>query len=323
MIEISNLQKSFNERKILKNISFTIDDGEICGLVGRSGAGKSTLLRCINGLESYDAGSLKIDGFEVKNHSEKEIRQFRKNIGMIFQSFSLMERKTVYQNVALPMECWGYGKEEIDKRVKELLKIVDIEDKIHEKPRSLSGGQKQRVAIARALTLHPKILLCDEATSALDPKTTQSILLLLKKINETLGIAVVFVTHQMSVVRQICHKVCILENGEIMAKGAVNEVFMDQPQSLRNLLGENEEVILPQDGVTIKISYSGENVNDRLLSDMAQKIGVGFSLVWAKTEKYRDTVLGFVIINVDKNHISLVDKYLNDVGARWEVLTNE
>lgn len=323
MIEIHNLQKSYGERKILKNIDFTINNGEICGLVGRSGAGKSTLLRCLNGLEKYDSGSLKIDGFEIKQHSDKEIRKFRKNIGMIFQNFSLMERKTVYQNVALPMECWNYPKVDIDNRVKELLKIVDIEDKIHEKPRSLSGGQKQRVAIARALSLNPKILLCDEATSALDPKTTQSILQLLKKINEAFGIAIVFVSHQMSVVRQICHKVCILENGEIMAKGAVSDIFINQPQALKNLLGENEENILPQSGANIKITYSEANVNDRVLSDMAQKLGIGFSLVWAKTEQYRDTVMGWVIINVDENNVPLVGKYLADLGARWEVLNDE
>jgi len=323
LIEIVDLQKSYGEKKILKNINFTINDGEIYGLVGRSGAGKSTLLRCINGLETYDLGSLKIDGFEIKQHSDKEIRKFRKNIGMIFQNFSLMERKTVYQNVALPMECWHYSKADIDKRVKELLKIVDIEDKIHEKPRFLSGGQKQRVAIARALSLNPKILLCDEATSALDPKTTQSILQLLKKINETLGIAIVFVSHQMSIVQQICHKVCILENGEIMAKGAVSELFISQPQSLKNLLGETDENILPQNGANIKITYSEVNVNDRILSDMAQNLGIGFSLVWAKTEQYRDTVLGWVIINVDKDKVSVVGKYLDEVGARWEVLKNE
>lgn len=323
MIDIHNLQKSYNSTNVLKNIDLTIQDGEIYGLVGRSGAGKSTLLRCMNGLEEYDSGSLKIDGFEIKDHSTQEIRQFRKNIGMIFQHFSLMERKTVYQNIALPLECWDYPKSEIDKRVKELLKIVELENKIHERPRSLSGGQKQRVAIARALSLNPKILLCDEATSALDPKTTQSILLLLKKINETFGIAVVVVTHQMSVVKQICHKMCILENGEIMAKGAVGEIFLKQPQSLKNLLGDNEEEVLPPNGTNIKITYTETSVNERVLSDMAQKLGVGFSLVWAKTEKYRDRVLGWVIINVDEANVTIVGNYLTGLGARWEVLNNE
>lgn len=323
MIEISNLQKSYGDTNVLKDINLTISDGEIYGLVGRSGAGKSTLLRCINGLEKYDSGSLKIDGFEVKSHSDKEIREFRKNIGMIFQSFSLMERKTVYQNVALPMKCWGYSKDAIDNRVKELLKLVDLEDKINEKPRSLSGGQQQRVAIARALSLSPKILLCDEATSALDPKTTNSILSLLKEINESLGIAIVFVTHQMSVVRQICHKVSILENGEISAKGTVSNIFLNQPQSLKNLLGDEYEEVIPQKGKNIKIMYSENDENNRILSDMVKKFDIGFSIAWAKLEKYRDDVLGSIIINVDEENVKTVTEYLSSLGINWEVLNNE
>lgn len=323
MIEISNLQKSYGDTNVLKDINLTISDGEIYGLVGRSGAGKSTLLRCINGLEKYDSGSLKIDGFEVKSHSDKEIREFRKNIGMIFQSFSLMERKTVYQNVALPMKCWGYSKDAIDNRVKELLKLVDLEDKINEKPRSLSGGQQQRVAIARALSLSPKILLCDEATSALDPKTTNSILSLLKEINESLGIAIVFVTHQMSVVRQICHKVSILENGEISAKGTVSNIFLNQPQSLKNLLGDEYEEVIPQKGKNIKIMYSENDENNRILSDMVKKFDIGFSIAWAKLEKYRDDVLGSIIINVDEENVKTVTEYLSSLEINWEVLNNE
>jgi D-methionine transport system ATP-binding protein len=320
---MNNLQKYYGEIKVLKNINLTINDGEIYGLVGRSGAGKSTLLRCINGLEKYDSGSLKIDGYEIKQHSDTEIRKFRKNIGMIFQNFSLMERKTVYQNIALPMECWGYKKDDIDKRVKELLKLVDIEEKVWEKPRVLSGGQKQRVAIARALSLNPKILLCDEATSALDPKTTKSILLLLKKINEAFGIAIVFVTHNMSVVRQICHKVSILEDGEIMANGTVSSVFLNQPQSLKNLLGEEIEEIIPENGTNIKIKYTENSVNSRILSNMVSELDVGFAIASAKLEQYRDAVLGSIVINVNEEDVKVVVKYLTDLGVKWEVLNNE
>lgn len=320
MIEINNLQKSFGSIKVLKNINLTINDGEIYGLVGRSGAGKSTLLRCINGLEKFDSGSLKIDGAEVNKHSNKGIRELRKNIGMIFQDFSLMERKTVYQNVALPMECWGYKKAAIDRQVSELLKLVDIEDKINQKPRVLSGGQKQRVAIARALSLNPKILLCDEATSALDPKTTNSILLLLKKINETLGIAIVLVTHQMPVVRQICHKVSILEYGEISAKGTVSSIFLNQPQSLKNLVGEEFEGYVPEKGKDLKITYFESSINSRLLSNMARQLNVGFSIASAKLEKYRDGVLGSVVINVDEDNVKAVVEYLTDSQVRCEAL---
>lgn len=325
LIEIVNLQKSFGKIHVLDNINLSIEDGDIYGLVGKSGAGKSTLLRCINGLESYDSGSLKIDGFEVKNHSDKEIREFRKNIGMIFQHFSLVQRKTVYENVALPMECWGYKKDIIDKRVKELLEIVEIEDKIKGKPRALSGGQKQRVAIARAISLNPKILLCDEATSALDPKTTKSILSLLREINEKLGITIVVVTHQMSVVRQICTKVSILEKGEIAAKGNVEDIFLNQPQSLKNLLGEEDDEILPSIGKNIRLIYSKTDISESrsIISSIARKLNIDFSIVWGKMEKYRDDVLGSIVINTEEKNEKLITNYLTDIGVQWEVINNE
>ena len=223
MIEITNLEKNFGDLEVLKKINLKIMDGEIYGLVGVSGAGKSTLLRCINGLESYSNGSLKVNGTEVKDLDKKQKKIFQKNIGMIFQHFPMLTRKTVYDNIAFPMKCWKYGKKEIDQRVKELAEIVGITDKLGEKPANLSGGQKQRVAIARALSMNPKILLSDEATSALDPKTTQSILALLKEINEKLGITIIIVTHQMEVVRQVCQKVSLLEGGKIVTSGDVEE----------------------------------------------------------------------------------------------------
>ncbi len=318
MIEIVSLYKSYGENNVLRNINLSVSDNEIHGLVGRSGVGKSTLLRCINGLEKYDSGSLKIDGFEIKQHSNREIMRFRKNIGMIFQNFALMERRTVYQNVALPMKCWGYKKDEIDKRVRELLRIVDIEDKIHEKPRVLSGGQKQRVAIARALSLNPKILLCDEATSALDPKTTKSILLLLKKINATFGIAIVLVTHQMSIVKQICHRVSILEDGEISAQGTVSNIFMDQPQSLKNLLGE-EELVLGK-GINIRITHIENSINKKILSNMVKELDVDFSILSARVEEYRDATLGSIVINFEEESAEAVIDYLTNLPVRWEIL---
>jgi len=239
MIEICDLNKSFGELNVLKNINLTIPTGEIYGLVGRSGAGKSTLLSCMNGLEGYDSGSVKIDGIEVKDRDKDEMRDLRKEMGMIFQTFSLVSRRSVYQNVALPLKCWKYPKQEIDKRVKELLELVEITEKVDERPEVLSGGQKQRVAIARALALNPKILLCDEATSALDPKTTQSVLNLLQDINRKLGLTIVVVTHQMEVIRSCCDNVMILENGKISEQGSVKEIFLRRPVALLNLLGEN------------------------------------------------------------------------------------
>ena len=260
MIEIKNLKKIWEDdgSSVLEGINLTIEDGDIYALVGRSGAGKSTLLRCINGLTSYQEGSLKVDGCEIKDLKDKELREFRRHVGMIFQQFSLLERETVYKNVALPMQCWKYPKDQIDKKVRELLELVGLGDKMNAKPRNLSGGQKQRVAVARALTMDPKILLCDEATSALDPKTTNSILDLLMEINQKLGITVIIVTHQMEVVRKACNKACILENGKIADEGTVKEIFIKQPQSLKRLLGE-ETVKLPDEGHNIQIAYLVNN----------------------------------------------------------------
>ena len=323
MIEVKNLTKSFGDVSVLKDINLTINKGEIYGLVGQSGAGKSTLLRCINRLETYNDGALKVEGKEVKEFSEKEIRNFRKNLGMIFQHFSLLERKTVYENIALPMECWGYPKGKIEARVNELLKIVDLEEKKKSKPRELSGGQKQRVAIARALALEPNILLCDEATSALDPRTTKSILKLLREINEKLGITIVIVTHQMEVVREVCNKVAILEKGEIAAEGYVEELFLHQPKALKSLLGEAEDELLPQEGTNIRIVFPKESSGGSVITSMARELDIDFSIVGGKLEKFRDDVLGALIINIDKNNIDRVKNYLDNKKVVWEVITND
>ncbi|KEJ00866.1 methionine ABC transporter ATP-binding protein [Clostridium botulinum] len=317
MIEISNLQKFYGDTKVLRDINVEIDKGDIYGLLGVSGAGKSTLLRCINGLESYEAGSLKVNDVEVKNLNEKELRAFRKNIGMIFQQFSLLERKTVYENVALPMECWGYKKQDIDKKVKELLELVELGDKINSKPRELSGGQKQRVAIARALTLDPQILLCDEATSALDPSITNSILELLKRINRELGITIVVVTHQMNVVKQVCNKMAILSKGNLEAKGKVEDIFLDKPKVLEELLGELEDNVIPKRGVNIEIIERESIQKSLLLSSLAIDTKVKYSLVWGGTDKYRDKVLGAFIINIKNDDKSKIINYLNEKHIEW------
>ena len=281
MIEIKNLKKLWEDdgSSVLEGINLTIEDGDIYALVGRSGAGKSTLLRCINGLTSYQEGSLKVDGCEIKDLKDKELREFRRHVGMIFQQFSLLERETVYKNVALPMQCWKYPKDQIDKKVRELLELVGLGDKMNAKPRNLSGGQKQRVAVARALTMDPKILLCDEATSALDPKTTNSILDLLMEINQKLGITVIIVTHQMEVVRKACNKACILENGKIADEGTVKEIFIKQPQSLKRLLGE-ETVKLPDEGHNIQIAHLVNNIHDgELFAKMSKELNYVFPIL--------------------------------------------
>ncbi len=232
MIKIIGLEKSYGKNQVLKNINLDIKKGAIYGIAGRSGAGKSTLLRCINGLEDYDGGQIIVDGKDLRTLNANEMKLLKSDIGMIFQQFVLLERATVYDNIALPMRSWKKSKTEIDKKVKELVELVGIGEKLYEKPSKLSGGQKQRVAIARALTLNPKVLLCDEATSALDPNTAKSIIHLLNKINDELKITIVMVTHQMSVVKSACKELAIMENGEIAVSGTVKDIFMAQPESL-------------------------------------------------------------------------------------------
>lgn len=325
MIEITNLQKTFEDSDltVLKDISLKIEDGDIYGLVGRSGAGKSTLLRCINGLTGYQKGNLKVDGCEVKELSGIRLREFRKNIGMIFQQFSLLERKTVYENVALPMECWGWTRQKRDQKVKELLELVGLKEKMNVKPRTLSGGQKQRVAIARALTMDPKILLCDEATSALDPKTTNSILDLLLKINKELKITIVIVTHQMSVVRRVCNKMSILENGKIVEQGDVRQIFLNQPAALMRLMGEEGQT-LPVTGCTLQISYDiKEKADGELFTAMSEELHIRFSVIDGKIQKYRENMMGLFVINVsDKDAVS-VKQYLDKKGYQWKELEQE
>ncbi len=325
MIEIKNLKKLWEDdgSSVLEGINLIIEDGDIYALVGRSGAGKSTLLRCINGLTSYQEGSLKVDGCEIKDLKDKELREFRRHVGMIFQQFSLLERETVYKNVALPMQCWKYPKDQIDKKVRELLELVGLGDKMNAKPRNLSGGQKQRVAVARALTMDPKILLCDEATSALDPKTTNSILDLLMEINQKLGITVIIVTHQMEVVRKACNKACILENGKIADEGTVKEIFIKQPQSLRRLLGEEEEK-LPDTGHNIQISYLVKDMKDgELFSTMTSELQYVFPIVNGLIQDYQGDQMGIFVINIDDEHLGVVTDYLNQKGIKWRELSGE
>ena len=294
MIEIKNLKKLWEDdgSSVLEGINLTIEDGDIYALVGRSGAGKSTLLRCINGLTSYQEGSLKVDGCEIKDLKDKELREFRRHVGMIFQQFSLLERETVYKNVALPMQCWKYPKDQIDKKVRELLELVGLGDKMNAKPRNLSGGQKQRVAVARALTMDPKILLCDEATSALDPKTTNSILDLLMEINQKLGITVIIVTHQMEVVRKACNKACILENGKI---------------------ADN-----------IQIAHLVNNIHDgELFAKMSKELNYVFPILDGKIQDYQNDSMGIFTINVDNEHLKFVADYLTKEGLNWHEIETQ
>ncbi len=317
MIEISRLKRSFGSLEVLDDINLNIQRGSIYGLVGRSGAGKSTLLRCINGLETYDKGSLKVDGVEVKDLSVNDAREFKKNIGMVFQNFSLLNRMTVYENIALPMKWWRYDKKHIDKRIKDLLDMVGISDKIFSKSTELSGGQKQRVAIARAIAMNPKVLLCDEATSALDPKTAQSIISLLNEINRQTGITIVVVTHQMSVLRKLCQEISILEEGKIVESGKVSDIFLRQPQALKNLTGV-KEWMLPRKGVNLRILMSQRYTERSIITKMARETDLDFMVLGGEMEQFRDSMMGSLIINIKDEELKKITSFLDANEVLWK-----
>ncbi|MSN97033.1 methionine ABC transporter ATP-binding protein [Campylobacter sp. FMV-PI01] len=318
MIEVKNLSKKYKEVEVLKDINFTINQGEIFGLVGHSGAGKSTLLRLINGLENYQDGSLKVNGVEIKNLKGKDLRELRKNIGMIFQHFALMSRKNVFDNVAMPLNFWGYDKNHTQKRVDELLEIVGLIDKKYSYPSELSGGQKQRVAIARALALNPKILLSDEATSALDPNITNQILELLKRINKEFGITIVLVTHEMDVVKTIANKAVLLSKGIITNQGEIHELFLKPDENMREFLGE--KMIVPKDGINIAIYFPKDVAFECVITQMARNLDINFNIVWGKIEQLSDLVLGHLVINIDPKDKEKVVNYLKKTGVLWEIV---
>lgn len=240
MIRIKNLSKTFDKScnvDALKNVNLSIEAGDVCGVIGMSGAGKSTLLRCIAMLETPSSGSIEIDGRDIFSLKGKELLDLKKSLGVVFQGYNLLMQRSIRQNIAFPLELIKMPKDQIAKRVDELLCLVGLSDKAEEYPSQLSGGQRQRVAIARALASNPKVLLCDELTSALDPLTTRSILKLLREINHTLGVTIVIITHEIGVVRSICNKVAVIDAGEIAESGLTKEVFAaPQSQAAKQLL---------------------------------------------------------------------------------------
>ncbi|MBS5809574.1 MAG: methionine ABC transporter ATP-binding protein [Campylobacter concisus] len=317
MIKIENLTKFYGGTQILYDVNLEVAKGEIFAIVGHSGAGKSTLLRCINGLESYQGGSLKVFDQEIKNLDETQQRHLRRDVGMIFQHFALMARKNVFENVATPLKFWGYKNDETEKRVRELLNLVGLESKAKSYPSELSGGQKQRVAIARALALNPKILLSDEATSALDPNTTNQILELLEKINKELDISVVIVTHEMEVVKSIAKRAILLEGGKIIGSGSIEELFLKPDEKMKEFLGEVE--ILPSTGTNIRLFFPKEVAQNSVITHMARSLNIDFNIVWGKLEKLNDNVLGSLVINIDEKDKENVLNYIKQSGVLWEV----
>ena len=317
MIKIENLTKFYGGTQILFDVNLEVAKGEIFAIVGHSGAGKSTLLRCINGLESYQGGSLKVFDKEIKNLDETQQRHLRRDVGMIFQHFALMARKNVFENVATPLKFWGYKSDETEKRVRELLNLVGLENKAKSYPSELSGGQKQRVAIARALALNPKILLSDEATSALDPNTTNQILELLEKINKELDISVIIVTHEMEVVKSIAKRAILLEGGKIIGSGSIEELFLKPDEKMKEFLGEVE--ILPSTGTNIRLFFPKEVAQNSVITHMARSLNIDFNIVWGKLEKLNDNVLGSLVINIDEKDKENVLNYIKQSGVLWEV----
>ena len=317
MIKIEKLSKFYGDTQILFDVNLEVKKGEIFAIVGHSGAGKSTLLRCINGLESYQGGSLKVFDQEIKNLDETQQRHLRRDVGMIFQHFALMARKNVFENVATPLKFWGYKSDKTEKRVRELLELVGLESKAKSYPSELSGGQKQRVAIARALALNPKILLSDEATSALDPNTTNQILELLEKINKELDISVVIVTHEMEVVKSIAKRAILLEGGKIIGSGSIEELFLKPDEKMKEFLGEVE--ILPSTGTNIRLFFPKEVAQNSVITHMARSLNIDFNIVWGKLEKLNDNVLGSLVINIDEKDKENVLNYIKQSGVLWEV----
>lgn len=321
IIQVTGLDKRYGSIVVLKDISFAIEKGEVFGVVGHSGAGKSTLLRCFNGLEEYEEGSLKVMGQEVKHLDRYGRKLLRRDMGMIFQTFNLMNSKNVFQNVAFPLEVWNTPREEINKRVMDLLTLVGLADKSRMRVQNLSGGQKQRVGIARALALSPKILLCDEATSALDPKTTIAILDLLESIRRDLDLTIVIVTHQMEVVKRACNRMLLLDGGITQGIGKTDALFLAPTPNLRKLI--EDEFTLISSGVNIRLWFPREISQKAVITGMARALDIDFSIVGGKLERYIDDVRGFLIINVEQEHLERVFRYLEEHQLFWEVMERE
>lgn len=316
MIEVSGLEKKYGKLQVLENIDLEIKKGEIFGLVGLSGAGKSTLLRCINGLVPYDGGSLKVQGIEVQKLGKAQLRDFRKNIGMIFQNFSLLERCNVYENVAFPMKVWKKNSVETDEQVRKMVRLVGLEDKIESRPRQLSGGQKQRVAIARAMVTEPEILLCDEATSALDPKTATSILNLLKEINQKMGVTIIIVTHQMEVVEQICDRMALLQAGKIILKGEVKQLFLENSEPLRELLGRK---LTFEPGVFIRILIENKSNYRKFFYELSSEMKIAYEICDGGIRNFKDGSAFLGTLKIETKDSDEFMRYLKKKKVLFEV----
>lgn len=340
MIQLKNISKQFEVKgkKItaLDNVNLHVPKGTIYGVIGASGAGKSTLIRCVNLLERPTIGEVIVDGQDLAAMSDKELILARRNIAMIFQHFNLLSSQTVFENIALPLRLNNTPKEQIDKKVNELLELVGLTERKDVYPSNLSGGQKQRVAIARALASDPHVLLCDEATSALDPATTQSILQLLKDINKRLGLTILLITHEMEVVKRICDRVAVIDKGQLIETGSVSEIFSNPKTELaQKFIQSTFHFELPAEYTEqlsqtatenskpiIKFEFTGRSVDAPLLSNVSKKFGIDFSILMSQIDYAGGVKFGFVIAEVcgDSDAIAESKFYLIDHNVKVEVL---
>ena len=306
IIEIQHLSKIFgagnDQVAALQDVNLDIEAGEIFGIIGLSGAGKSTLVRCINLLERPESGQIFYDGQNLLALKPAQLRRQRRSISMIFQSFNLLEQRTNLDNICFPLELSGVSKREARKRAMELLETVGLPDKAKAYPVQLSGGQKQRIAIARALASDPEVLLCDEATSALDPQTTDSILKLLQKINRERGITVIIITHQMSVIEQICHRVAILDHGVVAEVGRVEDVFSNPKSPAgRRLVSPSAALPLPENMPIARIAFNGNTSSDPIIASVAMDLGIKVSIMGADTRNVDGRAFGTMLISLPEN----------------------
>lgn len=340
IIEIKQVSKTYRNKNetvvALSNVDLIIKKGEIFGIIGLSGAGKSTLIRSINQLEIPQSGSILIDAIEMTTLSGKELRSARRKIGMIFQHFNLLSSRTVFGNIAFPMEVAGVAPSEIKQRVLELAELVGLSDKLRNYPSQLSGGQKQRVGIARALANRPEILLCDEATSALDPQTTHSILKLLRDLNYRLGLTIVLITHEIQVIKEICDSVAIIEDGQIIESGSVVQLFSNPQTEIarefirtatNDKIPENLQALIHSQtgagaGNLLRIFFRGEAAKEPIITSLIRRFNLDVNILYAKLDFIHDTPFGSLIVDLTGNetHLPAAIAFLQEQGCRIEVL---
>lgn len=341
MIKIKNVYKTYASKtgdiNALRGVSLEVQPGEIFGIIGQSGAGKSTLIRCINRLEDPTSGQVIVDGKDITAMNDEQLRRARHEIGMIFQHFNLLASRTIYDNVAFPLEIQGVSKQEIEKRVQPLLELVGLGDRANYYPSQLSGGQKQRVGIARALASNPKVLLCDEATSALDPQTTKSILELLKDINKKFNLTIVLITHEMQVIKEICDRVAVIEDGLIIEQGSIIDVFtnpqehttkefisvinnQDLPKILTHIKLSPEPA--PGKNLILRLSFIGDSTEEPIIASIIRKFDVDTSILYGNIDYIKDIPYGTLVVELsgDQQKIQNALEHIQSQNLKTEVI---